>query len=225
MTFSQEWEQRYQGAGAISLWPWSDLVRLFRRHFGSNFSKRIRVLELGCGSGANIPFFAAENVEYYAIEGSSAAVSELVLRNPSLAGKVKVGDFTLGIPFDIDFDAIIDRSSVTHNDTASIKKTLEYCYAKLQVNGIYIGIDWFSDDHSDLRYALPVEGDSFTFDSFAKGRLCDVGKVHVSSYTHLKSLFKRFELIWVEKKAIQQMIPDSELCQVTWNFVARKNGA
>lgn len=224
MTFSREWEQRYRKGGAISQWPWSDVVRLFRRHFGTATDK-ISILELGCGSGANVPFFVAEGVDYYAIEGSPTAVKELIARHPQLAGRIKVGDFALGIPFNVEFDAIIDRSSVTHNDSAAIKKTLQYCYEKLKGHGIYIGIDWFSDQHSDLRYALPVEGDPFTFDSFAQGRFHDVGKVHASSYAHLQSLFERFELVWVEQKAVRQFVPDDDLTQVTWNFVARKNGA
>lgn len=37
----------------------------------------LRVLELGCGAGANIPFFAAINAEYYGIEGSSTQVKRL----------------------------------------------------------------------------------------------------------------------------------------------------
>ena len=35
------------------------------------------VLELGCGAGANIPFFSSLNVEYYAIEGSPTIVESL----------------------------------------------------------------------------------------------------------------------------------------------------
>ena len=38
----------------ISLWPWSDLISEFK---SLNINKKINILEIGCGSGANIPFF------------------------------------------------------------------------------------------------------------------------------------------------------------------------
>ena len=135
MTFSREWEQRYELTGMTSLWPWSDLVRLFRRHRRSREGQVLKVLELGCGSGANIPFFLSEGADYYAIEGSSTIVAELVRRFPELADKVHVADFTEGIPFEGPFDVVVDRSSLTHNDTPSITRTLDDVSLKLSEGG------------------------------------------------------------------------------------------
>src|SRR4029077_14742021 len=56
MGFSKEWDDCYRRGGQAIKWPWSDVISLVMRHArptGSEF----RVLELGCGSGANIPFF------------------------------------------------------------------------------------------------------------------------------------------------------------------------
>lgn len=222
MTFSQEWDRRYQRTGLTSLWPWSDLVRLFRRHFSKQGGMPLKVLELGCGSGPNIPFLLAEGVDYYAIEGSSTVINELLRNFPELQGKIHIGDFTAGIPFDSGFDAVIDRSSLTHNDTSSIRCTLADCHAKLADGGIYIGIDWFADEHSELRYGCPMDGDPHTFHAFSAGQFCDVGRVHASSEAHLHSLFEHFAMLWLEKKSMQQKIPDANVCHVTWNFVACK---
>lgn len=222
MTFSQEWDERYQRTGPTSLWPWSDLVRLFRRFCASRDGRKLRVLELGCGYGANIPFFLAEGVDYYAIEGSPTAVHAISQRFPNLANNIVVADFTAAIPFDLVFDVVIDRSSLTHNDTNSIKRTLDSCLAKLSSRGMYVGIDWFSDEHSELRHGCPIEGDPFTFHAFAKGLFCGVGKVHASTDAHLKALFESFDFLWLEKKTVQQKIPDVGACHATWNLVASK---
>ena len=47
-----------------------------------------RVLELGCGAGANIPFFLALGMDYYAIEGSPTIVKQLHKRYADLADKI-----------------------------------------------------------------------------------------------------------------------------------------
>ena len=78
MTFSQEWEKCFKENTQISTWPWSDLVSYVMRYArptGENF----RVLELGCGAGANIPFFISLGVDYYAIDGSSTIVEILMV--------------------------------------------------------------------------------------------------------------------------------------------------
>lgn len=222
MTFSREWEQRYQRTGLTSLWPWSDMVRLFRRHCASHEGKVLKVLELGCGSGANIPFFLSEGADYYAIEGSSTIVAELRRRFPELDDNILAGDFTEGIPFECRFDVIVDRSSLTHNDTPSIQRTLDDCRTKLADGGIYIGVDWFADEHSELRHGSPLEGDPYTFHQFSSGLFSNVGRVHFSTEEHLQSLFERFNILWLEKKMMQQRVPDADVCHVTWNLVAAK---
>lgn len=56
MSFDANWERLYGDQAQMSKWPWSDLVTYVMRY--SDVRKpNFRVLELGCGSGANIPFF------------------------------------------------------------------------------------------------------------------------------------------------------------------------
>ena len=83
MTFSNEWDQRYQENTHMSIWPWSDLVSFVKRY--SKSIKVSRVLELGCGAGANIPFFKSLKVDYYAIDGSKTAVQRLWNRFRNIA--------------------------------------------------------------------------------------------------------------------------------------------
>ena len=73
MTFSLEWDERYSSNTQMSIWPWSDLVSYVIR-YAKPARKQIRVLELGCGAGANIPFFLAQGFKYYGIEGSNTII-------------------------------------------------------------------------------------------------------------------------------------------------------
>src|SRR3990172_2305781 len=115
MTFSKEWDYRYKENTNMSTWPWSDLVSYVKRYV--HLTKNSRVLELGCGAGANIPFFLSLGVKYYSIEGSAIMVNKLKKKFPNLQENIVVGDFTQNIPFSKSFDLVIDRSSLTHNTT------------------------------------------------------------------------------------------------------------
>ena len=55
MGFDSEWEQRYAEKTHLSVRPWSDTVSLVIQHCKSVVTEARRVLELGCGAGANIP--------------------------------------------------------------------------------------------------------------------------------------------------------------------------
>ena len=62
--FSSEWDNCYRNNGHMSKWPWSDLVSFCMRYVDFQ-EDRLKVLELGCGAGANIPFFISMGVEVF----------------------------------------------------------------------------------------------------------------------------------------------------------------
>ena len=123
MGFSSGWDSTYRTGQHMSEWPWSELVSLVHRHAKPENGYR-RVLELGCGAGANIPFLQSLGMDYCAVEGSSFIVARLRARFPEIAANIVVGDFTRKIPFTSRFDLVIDRASVTHNTTTGIRRAL-----------------------------------------------------------------------------------------------------
>jgi len=152
MVFSKEWDQVFKQRSHMSIWPWSDVVSFVMRYVKpSGNMDQYKVLELGCGPGANISFFSTLGVDYYAVEGSREIVKNLWEQYPSLKDKIVVADFTEEIPFDCAFDLVIDRGSMTHNTTKSIENGLDLIYGRLKKNGLYMGFDWFSTLHSDFR--------------------------------------------------------------------------
>jgi SAM-dependent methyltransferase len=220
MSFSAEWEQRYRENTHMSVWPWSDVVSFTMRHARPS-GPGFRVLELGCGAGANIPFFLAQGVEYHAIEGSPSIVERLHERYPQLKNNIVAGDFTQQIASPGEFDLILDRASLTHNGTAAIMRCIEAIHGKLKQGGKFIGIDWFSTAYSDYRKGQPAE-DEYTRTGYQEGSFANVGRVHFSDKAHLQQLFKRFELQVLEHKIMQREIPADGWSFASWNFVAKK---
>jgi len=218
--FSEEWDVCYKNNQQQSIWPWSDLVSYIMRYARPS-GNDTTVLELGCGVGANIPFFRHLGVKYYAIEGSKTAVCGLWEKYPEYRKTIVAGDFTSQIPFDTDFDLVVDRSSLTHNDEASIKECLRNVYDRLTVCGKFIGIDWFSTAHSDYEKGREA-GESYTRISDREGQFAGVGRVHFSDKDHILELFSHFTLKTLEHKIIKREIPGGNHTFASWNLAAVK---
>ncbi len=220
MANSPEWEALYTRGAHNSVWPWSDLVSLVRRHCRS-LGKESKVLELGCGVGANIPFFQSLGVRYYAVEGSPTAVERLRARFPEYAAQIVEGDFERKLPFACGFDLVVDRGSVTCNSTLAIEAVLSSAWQALPPGGHFIGVDWYSTSHSDYGKGR-ADGDEFTRNHYREGQFAEMGRVHFSDEAHLRRLFKKFELLYLEEKKVCRVEPPGGHTMATWNLVARK---
>ncbi|MBL8400119.1 MAG: class I SAM-dependent methyltransferase [Candidatus Accumulibacter phosphatis] len=222
MSFSSEWEQRYAESTHLSVWPWSDVVSLVHRHLKPILmAGGGRVLELGSGAGANIPLFISLGMDYYGIEGSPTIVKKLHQRYPDLIQNIIEADFTTRQPFEGRFDLVLDRASLTHNNTVSIRSALQIVSDALKPDGIFIGSDWFSMNHSDFLSGEAVD-DDFTRTAYSKGQFTGVGKVHFSNALHLRDLFSNFEILFIEEKLMRRYEPQDNHQFASWNIVARK---
>ena len=221
MGFSVDWDNCYADNTQLSVWPWSDIVSLVNRHCKQQITGGGRVLEYGCGAGANIPFFRALGIDYSAIEGSPTIVKQLHERYPDLVDKIRVGDFTQEQPFACDFDIVIDRAALTHNTTKAIRSALKIAYDSLKLGGIFIGSDWFGKKHTDFFGGEQSE-DEFTRKNYTKGQFVGVGHVHFSDEPHLRDLFSKFEIIFMEEKLFQRHEPKDNHRFASWNIVAKK---
>jgi SAM-dependent methyltransferase len=93
----KNWEKIYLDNKHLSIWPWSDVVSYVTRYCKpkKNFNK---ILELGCGAGANIPFFLENNYNYFGIDGSKTIISKLKKKYFKIRNNFFRGDITSKIP-------------------------------------------------------------------------------------------------------------------------------
>lgn len=227
MGFSSDWDRCYSNNAQMSVWPWSDVVSLVQRFCKPWISKEgaaVQVLEMGCGAGANIPFFKALGCDYKGIDGSLTIVELLHRRYPDLRDSIVCGDFTSVSPFSGSFDLVLDRAAFTHNDSKSIEQAIAIVFDQLRDGGVFIGVDWFSTKHTDFGFGIP-SGDYFTRTKFIKGQFTGVGKVHFSDEAHLRELFKNFEIVLLEEKTLLRSEPRDKHQFASWNIVVRKASA
>jgi len=120
MAWDSIWEKIFS-ARAWGKYPGEDVVRFVARNFyKANPRSDIKLLEVGCGGGANIWFMAREGFTVYGVDGSETAIEMCQMRlneeEPNWRGEVSVTDI-LALPFaDNFFDGVLDVEAVYCND-------------------------------------------------------------------------------------------------------------
>lgn len=209
-----------KGNNHLSVWPWSDIVSACSKIF-KNADKKLKVLELGVGFGANIPFFLNHNCEYYGIEYSEYAVDFLKNKFPSLKNNLVVSDFSQEL-FGNNYDLIIDRASVIHADENQILKIVPMIFDSLNKGGYFIGVDWYSNEHSEYKNGDAHNGSEITRFNYKTGCFSDTGTISFVNKDFMLNLFKHFEIIDLINKKHINLLKDNYSID-SWNIVARKS--
>ena len=215
------WEKIYSDAKHQSIWPWSELVSLVMHYAVPLYKPGFNVLELGCGAGANIPFFQSLNASYHGIDISKTVVDQLHIQFPKLKEKIKNTDFCAEIPFYGPFDLVVDRGSLTHNDSDSIKSCLNTLNRVSNQNTLLIGVHWFSTECDYYGSGEPTN-DPNCKTNFKSGNFVGTGIVHFSSESHLLDLLSGYEIISLQHITCRHNVPDDLPTLAYWNFVARR---
>ena len=124
-------------------YPAEDLVRtLMRRYSDRDLRKKTRVLEVGCGAGANLTFFVKEGFQVYGIDGAPSAIANASRLLSGLCDgqqvcELHVGDFSRLDYADEMFDVVVDYISLCTNTVADIKATLGEVRRVLKPGGFF----------------------------------------------------------------------------------------
>ena len=220
MAFSKEWENQYLNNCHMSIWPWSDVISLSVGYLNNGCN--LKILEIGFGMGANIPYFLSRGVDYFGIEGSETAFNLVSQKFPELEGKLILGDFIKNKNYTEVFDIVIDRSSMTHNTSDAIYDGLLNISNAMKVGAKYIGIDWFSTEHSEFINGKTIDNNTKIFND--NSCFSGVGKAHFSDKEHLLDIFNKsgFNVTKLTHKKSYTEIPDNKYVFATWNLVAEK---
>lgn len=219
MSFSPQWEDLYANGVHRSVWPWSELVTLVLRHARpQDRERRLRVLELGCGQGANVPFVLSFGGEYHGVDGSPTALADLDSRFPGQL-QLATGDFCRALPFDGPFDVVIDRASLTHNDTPGIRSGLKLARDVLAPDGLFFGVHWFSTVADEYAQGCATN-DPYVRSGYTDGRLAGTGVVHFSDRAHITDLFTGWDVLSLTHCTQDEHVPTASSFG-WWNIVAR----
>ena len=214
---SKKWNKIYKSNQQHSIYPWSNLVSIIKN---LKINKKLNVLEIGCGYGANVQFLIDCKFKYTGLDYSHQAIDYLKKKFPNLKNNLFVSDFTKDtIPTKRKFELIIDRGSGTHCTTKEFLNFVHIYRNNFSKKVIYVGTNWFSQKHSDAKKGLKV--DSFTYTDYKTGQFKGCGKVHFSTEKHIKKqLFKNWKCIFFKENiSIYKSNKNYKIC--SFDFVMK----
>lgn len=117
------WEAVWEKVFSEQEWgkyPGEDLIRFIARNYYTVPDRsKVKILEVGCGPGANLWYLAREGFSAYGVDGSETAIKRakerLDIEYPGWEGELVVSDIGK-LPFvDNYFDAVLDNEAVYCN--------------------------------------------------------------------------------------------------------------
>ena len=159
------WEQVF-ASRAWGRYPSEDLVRFMARRYGSLTDRGgVRVLEIGCGPGANLWYLAREGYSVAGIDGSPTAIEHAARRQREerIAAEfdVRVGDFAV-LPWrDASFDAVIDIEALSANRLETISAAISEIRRVLKPDGVFFG-RMFGTQTTGCGTGRAIERNGFT---------------------------------------------------------------
>lgn len=137
-----EFEKDYQkyGFSAQRRYPNEALIQFFAEHYfhlPREKRKNCRVLELGCGSGANLWMIAREGFSVFGIDIAETGIElcEKTMKAWGVSADLRVGNIKKLDFKDNYFDAIVDTVSIQHTDMAGHIKTFKEARRCLKKGG------------------------------------------------------------------------------------------
>lgn len=217
------WEQIHS-TRTWGKYPNEELVRFVGRNFFAlprEERKEIKILELGCGQGANLWLLAKEGFDTYGIDISPSAIKKAekyLAEAYNIKAKMEVGDIRK-LPYKNNFlNLVIDCASMQHIPFTDHKVTYKEIYRVLKPSGMFWGFHIANGkDYGKLKWM-----DYRTYDNLPEGPLANSGITCMLSDGDLKGLLSNsgFEIMSLEK---QTRTYDNQRKEIAhWIVIARR---
>ncbi|MCI6086944.1 MAG: class I SAM-dependent methyltransferase [Selenomonas sp.] len=176
-SFHTDWEKIHAGR-EWGGYPSEHVIRFVARNFYSAPDRsKVKILDFGCGAGANTWYLANEGFDTYAFDGSKSAVAraEKNLAKKGLAAHFLVAD-GIQLPYESEtFDAIIDNVMIYSNTLANIRMMYGECHRFLKTGGKFFSCVF---GREMTGYGSGTEIEPNTFADTTEGRAAHTGYMH-----------------------------------------------
>jgi SAM-dependent methyltransferase len=222
--FDPVWEAKY-ACGHTQRYPWDAVVSFVFRHAPKDRPRgEVSILEVGCGTGANLWFAAREGFAVAGVDASPSAVAAARARFAAegLAGDLRVGDFT-ALPFaDASFDLAIDRCALTCAGRSAARFAIAEVRRVLRPGGRFY-FNPYSDRHSSAASGH-AGADGLTLD-IAEGTLVGAGQLCFYGRQQVVDALADWRLVALQHMEYADLLVPGWLNHAEWRAVAERPDA
>lgn len=217
--YSKHWDDKFQQR-PWGKYPPEDLVRFMARSFRNQDPRTIKVLEIGCGTGANVWYLHREGFQVAAIDGAANGVRLAKQRIQESGANTTTIDWQVGdfqrLPWtDQCFDVVIDIFALYANPLAVIKQTVSEVQRVLKPGGKFYSKLW---GKGCTGYGTGEEFEPNGFRHITSGPCADMGVAHYFDMQTARTLFASFEVLAIDRITRTDSFYDFEseelLCQL-----------
>ena len=183
-------------------YPDMSVVRFVAENFYKKKNrKKIFILEIGCGTGANLGFIAKEGFSAYGIDGSKVAINlaKKKLKNDNLKSNLQIGDIK-HLPYHRNsFDCIIDCECLYSNSFKDTSIILKEINRVLKRKGLFFSKTFAKGTYGDGA-GPKLRNERNTYLSIKSAAFnMGYGIIRISDLKEIKKLYgESFKIVTVE---------------------------
>lgn len=201
-------------------YPAESLIRFTARNFYDKERAKIKLLEIGCGSGPNIWYFSREGFDAYGMDIAQTAIKRAQERlcSEGMSAKLSVGNIEK-IPYKNDyFDGIVDNECLYCNDEKSTGIILDEVKRALKDGGYF-----FSRSFTDEMYTgkTHTKRGELEFTDVSDGPFASRGLARLIDRDGIERLYgSRFKIVSIDK--IEYTVNDGQFKISEWIIICKK---
>ena len=208
-------------SGEVGKYPSEHLIRFVANNFYKNDRRSTRILEVGCGPGANIWYISREGFDPYGIDGSPTAIKKAIKRlgDENLIADFKVGDINK-LPYENNFfDAIIDNECIYSNTYYDSNLIMQEIKRVLKKDGLFFSRTFAEDTYigensKQIGY--------LAFEEATDGPMAHHGFIRLTDKRIIDELYgKYFMVISLDKMTYTRN--NGEYTISEWIIISKKN--
>jgi SAM-dependent methyltransferase len=199
MSWDPIWEDVF-GRRGWGRYPSEELIRFAAgRFYSAPDRSAVRILEIGCGPGANLWYFAREGFSAVGLDASPTALAQAAerLEAEGLRAELIQGDLTgLTDLFEpASFDAVVDVAALQHNRMDAVRNAIDGIFTTMRPGGHVFARVLAAGSWGE---GAGVELEPGTYADIAEGPLAGLGTCHFFQLEEIETLFHKFADVHIE---------------------------
>jgi SAM-dependent methyltransferase len=218
MLQNEIWERLFQNE--YGKYPAEHLIRFVAKNYYKRNRAVTKILEVGCGPGANIWYLSREGFDTYGIDGSENAIAgaRRYLSEEGLSANFMIGDI-IDLPYaDNCFDAVIDNECIYSNSLSDSHLIMNEIRRVLKRDSLFFSRAFSTDMYigKDAKQPSPCE-----YAEATDGPLANTGHFRLINEDGIKQLYSPyFEITSIDKMDYTR---DNRSFMVSeWIIISRK---